>query len=744
MIEDTHWADEATLDAIRYIGRRMAATNGLLLLTYRDGDVDYDHPLRGVIGDLPPDSVVRLQLAGLSLLGVASIVEDTALDPEDVLAATDGNPFLTTEVAATGGDAVPASVQESVMARVQKLSPGAHQIVETLSVIPERVPMSVVLRMADEAENRLDECDRRGLIEIEEDFVAFRHELIRQAVEASLTKTERVALNRKVLDDLPPETDPARLVHHAREAGDRDRLVELAPRAARAAMVVESHREALDHFRQLAPHLDRLDPDDLGRILDDWAGEEHLGDNVEEAIRLNELAVLHYREVGDSRAESVALAQGSLLAETAGQRGRAEALARQSVDVLGPDPDGSDLARALESHVYLAMMAGDFAATLELVERTLKAAGRDIEDRIIIRSLNHKGIAGGIADYPHGRASLGEARDRAAMAGLWYEESRALTNDAWLAAEFRDLATASDYAQRSIDTASRHELENMESYATAIYSRILELKGEWSEAEDLARDQLDRPAINQMTALPTLGAIEARKGRDTALAILTKSWDMAIVAGEFQRLAPTIIAIGEHAWISGDLVVSLADMAQVMENGLDIGFRWSPGAIAFWMWKLGGLARTPGGIAEPYRLIIEGHPMAAAELWSGIGCPYERALALAHGAASAQMEALDSLEKLGAVAVAAKLRKAMRNRGISVPRGKGRSTKAHPAGLTARQAEVLSLLAEGLSNGEIADRLFLSPRTVEHHVAAVLSKLDVSTRDEAVAAASAEGLLPIE
>ena len=97
VFEDTHWADEATLDAIKYLGRRIARTNGLLLLTYRDGEVDYDHPLRGVIGDLPPQSVVRIQLGGLSLTAVSSIIGDSDLDPEEVLAATKGNPFLVTE-----------------------------------------------------------------------------------------------------------------------------------------------------------------------------------------------------------------------------------------------------------------------------------------------------------------------------------------------------------------------------------------------------------------------------------------------------------------------------------------------------------------------------------------------------------------------------------------------------------------------------------------------------------------------
>ena len=178
-----------------------------------------------------------------------------------------------------------------------------------------------------------------------------------------------------------------------------------------------------------------------------------------------------------------------------------------------------------------------------------------------------------------------------------------------------------------------------------------------------------------------------------------------------------------------------------MESGLEKGFRWSPGSIALWLWKIGELPEVPAGIAEPYRLLIEGKPVDAAERWAEIGCPYERAIALAHGDTTAQLAAVEEFDTLGAIAVAAKLRKVLRSEGVSVPRRRGQKTRGHGAGLTARQAEILELLSEGFSNTEIADRLFVSPRTVEHHVSAVLSKLDSSNRAEAVQAASRQGLL---
>ncbi len=346
-----------------------------------------------------------------------------------------------------------------------------------------------------------------------------------------------------------------------------------------------------------------------------------------------------------------------------------------------------------------------------------------------------------VTSYPEGRASLDEARARAEAAGEWFEECRASVNHAWAAAEFRDFPVASDYAQRAIASAARHALLGIEAYAKAIHARVLDFEGRWDDATDLARDLSEAGAMAQMVVLPILGVIEARRGRTSAPTVLAQAWQMASATHEFQRLAPAASASAEHAWILGSGGITVAELTGVMNAGLDQGFEWSPGSIAFWLWELGELSVPPEGIAEPYRLTIEGRTDEAAAIWEARGLPYERALALMHGSLADQLEALEAFETLGASAVAARFRKRLREQGVAVPRGKGRETRRHIAGLTARQAEVLRLLDEGLSNTEIADRLFVSLRTVESHVSAVLDKLDVSTREEAVSRARTEGLL---
>jgi DNA-binding CsgD family transcriptional regulator len=281
-----------------------------------------------------------------------------------------------------------------------------------------------------------------------------------------------------------------------------------------------------------------------------------------------------------------------------------------------------------------------------------------------------------------------------------------------------------------------------------LYAEVLVWKGEWVAAEDLAAEVLEshprRSLQSELIAGRVLGRLQARQGRPQAQDTLDRTWTLAEVNVEMQHLLPTAAALAESMWLTGEADPDrMARFREVLDEGVRLEFPWAGGDLAFWLWKLGELTEVPDGIAEPYRLVMEGKPTEAATLWDTMGMPYERALALMHGDENARLEALEVFETLGATAVAAKLRKALRDERVTAPRGKGQKTRDHAAGLTARQAEVLGLLDEGLSNLEIADQLFVSPRTVEHHVSAVMSKLNASTREHAVTTAVEQGLLDV-
>lgn len=201
-------------------------------------------------------------------------------------------------------------------------------------------------------------------------------------------------------------------------------------------------------------------------------------------------------------------------------------------------------------------------------------------------------------------------------------------------------------------------------------------------------------------------------------------------------------ALAEYIWLSGEDHPSLVErLEDVLADGIALGTPWPSGAFAFSTWKLGLLDTTPEGTADFYGWIIKGDYKKSAAFWRERGIPYKEGLALMHGDESEQIEAIRIFEELGATATANKVRRALMDRGVRVPRGKSRATRDHAVGLTARQAEVLDLLAESLTNVEIADRLFVSHRTVENHVSAVLMKLDVPDRDLAVSTARDQGIL---
>jgi ATP/maltotriose-dependent transcriptional regulator MalT len=343
-----------------------------------------------------------------------------------------------------------------------------------------------------------------------------------------------------------------------------------------------------------------------------------------------------------------------------------------------------------------------------------------------------------------GMALMEESLERAVRARDRWGEVRALSNMAGMFGDVRDVSRAADFAQRARDTAIRYEIPSIEGDAQSMYAEFLLWKGDWAGAENAAID-IPRPnAHTETLTARVLATIQMRRGRKEARSAILAMWS-SVQPGE----GPTVVdsaatALAEYLWLSGEDDPTLVEQLQeVLAHGIDIGNPWPSGAFAFWMWKLGLLDGCPQGTADFYGWIIKGEYEKSATFWHERDIPYEEGLALMHGDEAEQIEAIRIFEDLGAAATASRVRQALMERGVKVPRGKSRATRKHAAGLTARQAEVLELLAHGLSNTEIANELFVSHRTVENHVSAVLMKFDVPSRDAAVAAARQQGILEL-
>jgi DNA-binding CsgD family transcriptional regulator/tetratricopeptide (TPR) repeat protein len=457
-----------------------------------------------------------------------------------------------------------------------------------------------------------------------------------------------------------------------------------------------------------------------------------------------------YRTLGDELALARALTFAVRLNAKTGREEDADACSIEAIDILDALPAGPDLAFALAQRAWLFMVLEDDQQVLDFADQAIGLAEKTGDERTIVYALNTKGVVAARHGDPDGMEMLRQAGVRATAIGDRFEEIRAIHNMAAVTARMRKLEQAERLCQEALEMQIRYESPLGELAERIELAGVWLRQGKWDAAGDMLTEALallealaanpDLTSWLARVAWSSVAQLEARLGRATALEVLDRAWSR--IQAHSSGPTSSAPALAESMWLTGNRGSDrIALLCEVLERGIRERFEWDSGEIALWLWEMGELAEAPDGIAEPYRLIISGEPLKAAEQWAEIGCPYEEAIALSHGPPEAQLQALDRFDTLGASAVAAKLRQQLRDQGVTVPRGKARSTRKHAAGLTARQAEVLDPLAEGLTNPEIADRLFVSPRTVEHHVSAVLSKLDATTRQEAVTAAHERGLL---
>lgn len=744
VIEDSQWADNATIDAIRYLGRRIAGTNGVLVLTFRDAQVCETHPLRQVIGELDPGVVVRIRLNSLSQASIAALIGDSGagLDPDEVYTMTDGNPLFATELVASAKVGLPVSVRDSVLARASKLSPKARDILDLVSVVPGESEKAMVLRLTGVDRDALSECEAHGLLEVGTDVVFFRHELTRHAIESVLFQDDRRQLNEAVLGELSVDGDLARIVHHAREAENVDVLLEFGPKAARAAAAIGGYQEAAANYRVVEPYLSQVAIDDRAAIYSDWAQvEHHVNVDAAEVLEILSKAVELHRQTENDLALAADLVMAAEANDELGHPEAVDACIGEALGILESHSPGAELAAALGRQAFVALRRGQTERTVELADRSLSLAEELGVASAAFSALNAKGVATYVDGDARGLDLLEEARCRAVQTGDVVEEIRAMSNTGAAHLWRREFEPAIEAFESGIAASIQANLAFEERFAEGDMVKALLLAGHWDRAEDIAVMEMSRPPSKLTTphAKHVLARLAIRKGRPNAAALVDEAWADAEESDrsiDFYHLAA---ARAEHLWVTDKLNTEMAASLRQVEE--EIAHESWEGEVSFWLWMVGDRSESSSEVPEPFGLAMRGAPEEAAKQWKELGMPFERAVSLVLCDGPQQLEGLELLETLGAGATAGRCRQMLRSRGVHVPRGRGKSTREHPVGLTARQDEVLELLAEDLTDGEIADRLFISTRTVNHHVSAVLGKLGVSSRHEAADRAHTLGLL---
>ena len=745
VFEDLHWADEATLDLLRFLGRRIRSTRTLLIGSYRDDEVGRFHPLRTTMGDLATaGSISRLRLAPLSEEAVAILAEGSELDPGELHRQTGGNAFFVTEVIAARGQGVPPTVRDAVLARAARLSPGGRATLDAAAVIGTTLGPWLLEAVLDAQQPAVEECREAGVLRAGGGRIMFRHELARDAVLDALPPLDRTELHRKVLAVLESSAfspdDLARMAHHAEAAGDREAVLRYASAAGRRAASLNAHREATAQFRRALGAAGDLPAAERAVLLEEYAQECYLTDQMSEAIRARRAAIEIWSASSDQLRAGDNLRLLARAFVLAGRNADSEEASRAAIEILAAQPPSPELAAAYQMQAHLRMLNRDNDEAFEQGRRAIELAKQLGAEETLIYAHNTVGSARLFTDFDEGLDYLERSADLARRAGLDDFVASAYGNLGSGAGEMYRFELADRYLGEGIAFSRERDLDYSRQYMLAWQALSHFFQGRWDAAVECAAELL-RPlnvaTISRIMALVALGRVRVRRGDPEIWQALDEALELAAQTATLQRLAPVWAARAEAAWLAGDLERTRHEARAVYDLAVAQEHPWHTGELGYWRWKAGDLDRASPCAAEPYALQIGGDPSAAAEAWELLLCPYEAARARAESNDEVeQRRALEQFELLGAAPMTGLVTRQLREAGVrSIPRGPRPATRANPAGLTPRQLEVLGLLAGGLENREIAERLYISPKTVEHHVSAILAKLDVRTRIEAAAEA---------
>jgi DNA-binding CsgD family transcriptional regulator/tetratricopeptide (TPR) repeat protein len=741
VLEDVHWADEATLGLVRYLGKRMGATESVLIVTFRSEEINVNPPLRLVVADLGP-SAVRIDLPALTVSGVEDLAKGTGLDPAHVYQATLGNPFFVDEVLRHPDIALPSTIQHAVLANAVQLPADALEFVNTVALSPDGVPLADIAELGDPTGSHCDLAFSRRLVASARGQISCRHELIRKSLVEALPPATRRRLHERLLAHLegtaPDSRDMARLAYHAIGAGDPKKAGEYSLIAGEYAAAGGAHRQAAFHFANALEFSDVIDTSTLRAALLSAAQEHNYINAFETAVALSR------RRLGLARSrieEARARAWVAFFESRLNNFNAAAEEAEAALEVLRGTDQSEELAVALAVLANVIFARGDLRMAVSVAEGALSVARSCGSVDMEIYAATTMGTVRYYLGEPDGLAQVEAAARRGIETHAGEFGAKALNNLGVLARSAWRLDDARKWFQELQEYSTANELDAWYLAAVITSAGIAVEMAMWDDADaylEIVADQ--RTCLSSEVEMLVVSAtLRTRRADPGATEMVEAVFNRLEACSEAWTQIEACVMAMEAAWTG---IIPLERVASMYQDTVELvpdGDHDDRAMLAFWALRL-GWEPPHGEIPGPTGLEIAGQAHEAAAEWDRCGYRIQAIISRASTPEADLDEVFSDLAALGADGVARGLRHEMQRRGVKgIPRGERTSTRENPARLTVREAEVLSLLAEGLSNSAIAEKLFITKKTASHHVSSVLVKLNVSSRGQAAALFVANG-----
>jgi DNA-binding CsgD family transcriptional regulator len=746
VIDDLQWIDTATAGLIRYVARRIDDAPSAIVGAYRADDLAANTDAADVVAEVGRQGR-QIPLPPLTVAGVAELAALLApartVDAAAVHRLTGGNPLFVNEVLRHEGEEVPGSVASIVAAGLRRLPIGAQRVVEAIALCPEGLDVDLAMALSVDAGSHVDIACERRLLTCEGGRLQCRHDLIRAAVDGTIPPVRRRQLHREIAaalrvglaggDRTPREI--ALLAHHAAGGGLAHQAVDYSLAAATTAVAAKAHREAGRHLMRALQFRDAMTADELDTTIGRAVHELGLAGRFDEAELLADEML---RRATDDGARADALLQLGSLANQRNHCNQGADLIRASV-ALAP---GRSISARIEAATQVASLAygeGRLPEAAEVYEATIDDARASGDEGLAARMLARLASVRTAAGDADGVAMFEQAISCAVAADADDHAAYAHNNLGASLVWWFDVPAARHALRAGLDFTATRQLDPWHTSMRSTAAVAETYAGDWAAAQThLGFD----PAASTGTCdaaelLYVVAAIRTRRGLpdNGSVAHALRAADAEPESLYFTKVYAGELAL-EAAWVG---VYRRDDALRRLETQLHTPALahdpWARTRLGFWALRLTG---RPGcsDVAGPLAHELAGRHDEAAAGWDARGCAYHAALTLAATPEPPVDEVVARLESLGAAGALAAVRRDWRNRGV---KGRGRSAPMHPSGLSARQVDVLVLLASGRTNAEIANDLFISEKTAGHHVSAILTRFGVSSRRSAATLARERG-----